>query len=96
MANNIDPDRMKPKEISYQGMHCLLQFLAHLAHSAQVSFWDRAMSVVRRRHSCVVRYASIIFLNIFFSKITVEKVIKLCIDVPKLVPYINCSNRFIP
>ena len=33
-----------------------LAFLAHLAHSAKVSFWDRALSVVRRRaSSCVVR-----------------------------------------
>ena len=29
--------------------------LAHLAHSAKVSFWDRALSVVRRRPSSVVR-----------------------------------------
>ena len=30
-----------------------LSFLAHLAHSAKVSFWDRAVSVVCRRPSCV-------------------------------------------
>ena len=50
-------------------------FLAHLAHGAKVSFWDCAVSVVRRR-------ASTIYLNIFFSKTTDGKVIKLCIDVP--------------
>ena len=50
-------------------------FLAHLAHSAKVSFWDGAVSVVRRR-------ASTIYLNIFFSKTTDGNVIKLCIDVP--------------
>ena len=49
-------------------------FLAHLAYGAKVSFWDRAVSVVRRR-------ASTIYLNIF-SKTTDGKVIKLCIDVP--------------
>ena len=57
-------------------------FLAHLAYSTKVSFWDRAVSVVRRRASCVVRRASTIYLNIFFSKTTDGKVIKLCIDVP--------------
>ena len=35
-----------------------LPLLAHLAHSAKVSFWDRAVSVVRRRASCVVRRPS--------------------------------------
>ena len=71
-------------------------FLAHLAHSAKVSFWDHAVSVVVRRPSSVVRRASTIYLNIFFSKTTDGKVIKLCIDVPKMVPYINCSNGSIP
>ena len=61
---------------------CFHTFLAHLAHSAKVSFWDRAVSVVRRRASSVVRRPSTIYLNIFFSKTTDGKVIKLCIDVP--------------
>ena len=59
-----------------------MYFLAHLAHSANVSFWDRAVSVVSRRASSVVRRPSTIYSNIFFSKITDGKVIKLCIDVP--------------
>ena len=32
-----------------------IHFLAHLAYSAKVSFSDRALSVVRRRPSSVVR-----------------------------------------
>ena len=40
-------------------LFCYNEFLAHLAHSAKVSFWDRAVSVVRRRpSSSVVRRAS--------------------------------------
>ena len=50
-------------------------FLAHLAHSAKVSFWDRALSVVRRRASCVVCRASTIYLNIFFSDSTGPRVL---------------------
>ena len=34
----------------------LKSFLAHLAHSANVSFWDCAVSVVRRRASSVFSY----------------------------------------
>ena len=49
--------------------------LAHLAHSAKVSFWDRAVSVVRRRASSVVRRASTIYLNIFFSDSTGPRVL---------------------
>ena len=61
-------------------------FLAHLAQSAKVSFWDDPLSVVRRRRrrraSCVVRRpSSTIYLNIFFSETTDEKVIKLGTDV---------------
>ena len=33
-------------------------FLAHLEHSANMSFWDRAVSVARRRASSVVRRPS--------------------------------------
>ena len=51
-----------------QGVEGVL--LAHLAHSAKVSFWDGAVSVVRRRASSVVRRASTIYLNIFFSDST--------------------------
>ena len=32
-------------------LQLILDFLAHLAHSAKVSFWDCALSVVRRRPS---------------------------------------------
>ena len=40
-------------------------FLAHLAHSAKVSFWDRAVSVDRRRPSCVVRRPSCVVCQQF-------------------------------
>jgi len=55
----------------------LFTFLAHLAQSAKVSFWDDPLSVVRRR-----RASSTIYLNVFFSETTDEKVIKLGTDVP--------------
>ena len=42
-------------------------FLAHLAHSAKVSFWDRVVSVVRR--------PATIYLNIFFSDSTGPRVL---------------------
>ena len=64
------------------GVFC---FLAHLAQSAKVSFWDDPLSVVRRRRrpsSVVRRASSTIYLNIFFSETTDEKVIKLGTDVP--------------
>ena len=62
-----------------------LVFLAHLG--TKVSFWDDPLSVVRRRRrrrpACVVRRpSSTIYLNIFFSETTDEKVIKLATDVP--------------
>ena len=50
------------KSISYHhSRHAY--FLAHLAHSAKVSFWESAVSVVRRRVSCVVCRVSSV--NIF-------------------------------
>ena len=53
-------------------------FLAHLAQSAKVRFWDDPLSVVL----VVRRPSSTIYLNIFFSETTDEKVIKLGTDVP--------------
>ena len=40
-------------------------FLAHLAHSAKVNFWDNALPVVRRRPTCVVRRESSVVNNFF-------------------------------
>ena len=41
----------------YSELHLMTSFLAHLAQSAKVSFWDDPLSVVRRprRPSSVVR-----------------------------------------
>ena len=49
-------------ELQYQRSNraCKVHFLAHLAHSAKVSFWDRAVSVVRRRASSVVRRSCVV------------------------------------
>ena len=53
-------------------------FLAHLAHSANVSFCDSPMSYVRRRVSCVVRRASSTFsLNDISSETTGQNFMKL-------------------
>ena len=42
-------------DLNFEDIEILI-FLAHLAHSAKVSFWDSAVSVVCRRLSSVVHH----------------------------------------
>ena len=51
------------------------RLLAHLTHSARVSLWDSAMSVVRRRAPCVVRRQT--SLKNISSKTTVQNLMKI-------------------
>ena len=55
-----------------------------------VSYCDRALSVVRRCPSCVVR--KLFYLNIFSSETTHWILTKLHRNDPWAVPYQSCSN----
>jgi len=64
-----------------------------------VSYCDRALSVVCRRPSCVVRRASsvvrkLFYLNIFSSESTYWMLTKLHRNDPWVVPYQSCSNGY--
>jgi len=63
-----------------------------------VSYCDQALSVVRRRPSCVVRRPSsvvrkLFYLNIFSSETTHWILTKLYRNDPWVVPYQGCSNH---
>ena len=72
---------------------CLLRpsFFSSPEHKVlMVSYCDRALSVVVRRPSCVVR--KLFYLNIFSSATTHWILTKLHRNDPWVVPYQSCSN----